>query len=90
MTTEIKRCEVKRVKRSVIEGKLLAALESDSGQVAIIATEQDLRDMHAALCGYKLSVTRGKTISWEAHERRCKELAQDIKQLLDQAFPQST
>ena len=79
---------IERVNRTIIENKLLAALESDSGQVAILATEQDLKDLHAALCGYKLSEQTGNLISWAAYEQRRKDLAADIKMLLDSAFPQ--
>lgn len=78
--------KIEYVPKSVIENRLLVALEEDSSKVAILASEQDLLDMHAALCGYKLSVTRGNLVDWSEHECRCRELAKGIKQLLDSAF----
>lgn len=54
--------------------------------VALLADKQDLEDLHAALCGYKLGDRVGDTLSWEAHERRCENLAARIKQVLAEAF----
>lgn len=80
--------KVELTSRQVIEHKLLTALE-DGGTVAILASEQDLQDMIAALYGYKLGVTDGNILSWQAHNDRCKNLAEGLEQLLKEAFPKS-
>ena len=80
------KCVVEKTTRSVIEHKLLTAL-NDENKVAILATEQDLKDLHAALCGYARGERKGEILTWEAWMKRCKSLAQDIQQLLDEAFP---
>jgi len=79
-------CSVKKTSRQVIERKLLTAL-GDESSVAILATKQDLEDMIASLYGYKLAITKGNIVSWEAHNNRCKSLADDLSQLLREAFP---
>lgn len=79
-------CSVERTSRSVIEKKLLAALD-DGDKVAILASKQDLEDMIAALCGYELAEQHGKVLSWESYRRRCKSLSDDMTQLLHEAFP---
>jgi hypothetical protein len=85
--SEKTKCTVERTSRSVIEHKLLAALDDDSGRVAILATKQDLEDMIAALYGYELAERKGNVLTWEAHVKRRKELADDMSQLLKEAFP---
>jgi hypothetical protein len=80
------KCTVELTSRSVIERKLLAAI-NDESKVAILATKQDLEDMIAALYGYELAVTRGNVLSWQAHVERRKSLARDMEQLLKEAFP---
>ena len=72
--------------RSVIEGKLLAALE-DGNTVAILLSKQDCDDMHAALCGYAIGETKGGILTWQAFVDRCKNLAEGIDQLRKEAFP---
>lgn len=79
-------CLVERTHRSVIEHKLLTALDDES-KVAILATKQDLEDMIAALCGYEIGEMRGNVLTWEAHMKRRKDLADGMKQLLHEAFP---
>jgi len=58
--------------RQVIENKLLTALE-DGGTVAVLANKGDLEVMVAALRKYR--------------HRRAEQLAKDMQQLLDAAFP---
>jgi hypothetical protein len=77
---------VELTSRQVIERKLLTALE-DGNSVAILATKQDLEDMIAALCGYELGEWKGNVLSWEAHIKRRKNLAEGMTQLLREAFP---
>jgi hypothetical protein len=92
-----KPCSIERTSRSVIERKLLTALD-DETRVAILATKQDLEDMIAALYGYEIADVKlknknnpddytGAVISWENHLRRRRELADDMTQLLKEAFP---
>jgi len=78
---------VELTSRKVIEHKLLTALE-DGQSVAILATKQDLEDMIAALYGYQLGEWKGNKLSWEAHVKRRKNLAEGMSQLLREAFPQ--
>lgn len=76
--------------KQVIEKKLLAALD-ETDKVAILASKQDLEDMIAALRGYKRadwkSPLPSNVLSWEDHERRVKDLAAGMEQLLREAFP---
>lgn len=72
---------VDRVGREVIENKLLAALSED-GVVAILASEQDLSVMIAAL-EYAMLGNREQT-------RKARELAADMRKLKRSAFPQNT
>lgn len=78
--------EVCLTSRQVIENKLLTSLE-DGEQVAILASEQDLKDIIASLLGYELATRTGSILSWEDHIQRRQELASGLKQLLDSAFP---
>lgn len=71
--------------RSVIERKLLTALE-DGNTVAALFSKQDLKDIIAALYGYKLA-DRKVDLSWSEHDKRCKSLAEGMSQLLREAFP---
>lgn len=71
--------------RSVIEHKLLTALE-DENTVAVILSRQDLEDMIAALSGYELAERKENVLSWEAYLKRRKGLAESMKQLLREAF----
>lgn len=80
-----KPCSVERTTKQVIEHKLLAALD-DETKVAILASKQDLEDMIAALYGYELAERKGNVLSWEAHMKRRKELADGMSQLLKEAF----
>lgn len=75
-------CSVERTSRSVIEHKLLTALSGD--QVAILATKQDLEDLIVALTQYDFVKCLPR---WEAHKKRCKDLAEGMRQLLREAFP---
>lgn len=77
---------VELTSRQVIEHKLLTALE-DGQTVAILASEQDLQDMIAALYGYELAERKGNVLTWQAHNQRCKNLAEGLTQLLQEAFP---
>lgn len=79
-------CSVERTTRSVIEHKLLTALE-DENTVAALLSKQDIEDMIAALYGYELGERKGNVLSWEAHMKRRKELADSMSQLLREAFP---
>jgi hypothetical protein len=79
-------CSVERTHRSVIERKLLTALEDDN-TVAALLSKQDLEDMIAALYGYELGERKGNVLSWEAHMKRRKDLADSMSQLLREAFP---
>lgn len=72
--------------RRVIEHKILTALE-DRESVMILATKQDLEDLIAALYGYELGEWKGNVLSWEAHVKRRKNLAEGMSQLLREAFP---
>lgn len=78
-------CSVERTTKQVIEHKLLAALD-DETKVAILASKQDLEDMIAALYGYELVERKGNVLSWEAHMKRRKDLADGMSQLLREAF----
>ena len=82
-------CSVERTPKTVIEKKLLAALDDDD-KVAILASKQDLEDMIAALYGYKIGEREGNILSWESHMKRCKDLADGMSQLLREAFPPNT
>lgn len=79
-------CSVERTNRTVIEHKLLTSLE-DGNTVAALLSKQDLEDLIAALYGYVLSETKGNEISWEAHMKRRRILADGLSQLLREAFP---
>lgn len=76
-------CSVELTSRQVIEHKLLAALDDES-KVALLLTKQDLEDLIAALLDYE--VKRGLP-RWEPHKKRCKDLADGMRQLLREAFP---
>jgi hypothetical protein len=82
-------CVVERTRRSVIENKLLTALE-DNNTVAALFSKQDLEDIIAALHGYQLGKRTGNVLSWEAHLKRRKDLADGMSQLLREAFPTAT
>lgn len=71
-------CSVVPTSRSVIEGKLLDALSND-GCVAILASEDDLNVMIAAL-EYAMLGNHKQTIAARA-------LAKDMRQLRKEAFP---
>jgi hypothetical protein len=74
--------KVEYVHKSVIENKLLAALESNEGQVAILATKDDLETFLAAIqLGMMDRMADG------ALRIKMKGLHADIKQLLEKAFP---
>lgn len=75
-------CSVERTPRSVIECKLLTALE-DGSTVAVLASKQDLEDMIAALRGFRT----GNLLEWAAQKKRRKDLADGMSQLLGEAFP---
>lgn len=77
-------CSVERTQRTVIERKLLAALEGGR-TVAILASKQDLEDMIAALYG----VRTGNLLAWAAQKKRRKDLADGMSQLLREAFQRS-
>lgn len=69
-------CSVERTSRSVIERKLLTALE-DKNTVAALFSKQDLEDMVFAL---ELSSVSGP------RRMRCKNLEVGMRQLLREAF----
>ena len=71
-------CSVVPTSRSVIEGKLLDALSND-GCVAILASEEDLNVMIAAL-EYAMLGNRKQTVAARA-------LAIGMRQLRKEAFP---
>lgn len=79
-------CSVEMTSRQVIEHKLLTALD-DSNTVAALFSKQDLECIIAALYGHELGDRKGKVLSWEAHMKRRKELADSMSQLLREAFP---
>lgn len=79
-------CSVETTSRQVIEHKLLTALE-DGNTVAALLSKQDLEDLIAALYGYELAERKGNVLTWEAHMKRRKNLADDLSQLLREAFP---
>lgn len=70
-------CSVESTSRQVIEHKLLTALE-DGKTVAILATQNDLLTLLAALENYE-----GPS-DWR---QRCLDLASGMRQLLREAFP---
>jgi len=70
-------CSVEQTKRSVIEHKLLTALE-DGNTVAALFSKQDLEDMIAALLEQQPRPEQMK---------RRKDLAEGMQQLLREAFP---
>ena len=74
-----------RVEKQVIEKKLLAALD-DATKVAALFDAQDLRDLHAALCGYVLGERDQDKLTWEAYMQRRKKLAEGVKELAREAF----
>ena len=76
-----KPCTVVRTHRSVIEHKLLAALE-DKGSAACLFSECDLKDIINALYRIKPDEEKGQHL-------RQKDLADDMSQLLREAFPES-
>jgi len=65
-------CAVQSTSRQVIENKLLTALEDD-GVVAALLNKEDLEVMISALSKYR--------------HRRAEQLAKDMQQLRDAAFP---
>lgn len=71
-------CSVVPTSRSVIEGKLLDALSND-GCVAILASEDDLNVMIAAL-EYAMLGNHKQTVA-------ARDLAKDMRQLRKEAFP---
>ena len=73
-------CSVERTHRSVIERKLLTALEDDN-TVAALLSKRDLEDMIAALYGFE---DMGHSAP---RKKRCKDLADSMSQLLREAFP---
>lgn len=75
-----KKCEELRVSRQIIENQLLTALD-DKSKVAILASKEDLETLIAALLGYDIAERKGSVISWQKHVDRCKEFANDLKQL---------
>lgn len=77
--------KVEKTSRSVIERKLLTALNDDT-KVACLFTKQDLEDMIAALYGYEIGKRSGKVLTWLAHRERVKDLAKGMEQLLKEAF----
>ena len=79
-------CSVERTPKSVIEKKLLAALDDDD-KVAILASKQDLEDMVTALYGLESHKVKMDFHSWCAHKNRCEYLAAGMSQLLREAFP---
>lgn len=74
-------CSVERTSRSVIEHKLLTALEDDN-TVAALLSKQDLEDMIFALC-------RSAAINdWDKKRvQRCHDLRDGMQQLMREAFP---
>jgi hypothetical protein len=74
------KCTIKPTSRTVIENKLLARLE-EKGTVAILANEQDLHLMIAALGVY------AKTTYSEALRQKALEMAADFEKLHSAAFP---
>lgn len=76
-------CSVERAPRSVIEHKLLTALEDDNC-VAALLSKRDLEDMIAALYGFEDMGHDGP------RKKRCKELADSMSQLRREAFPPNT
>ena len=73
-------CSVERTHRSVIEHKLLTALE-DENCVAALLSKRDLDDMISALYGFEdMGHDRPR-------KKRCKELADSMSQLRREAFP---
>lgn len=77
-------CSVERTSRSVIEHKLLTALD-DKDKVAILATKQDLKDIIFALTVLARSFAAEK--KEPRREARYKDLAAGMRQLLSEAFP---
>jgi len=74
-------CSVERTTRSVIERKLLTALEDDN-TVAALLSKQDLEDMIFALC-------RSAALNdWDKKRvQRCHDLRDCMQQLMREAFP---
>lgn len=77
---------MERTSRTVIEHKLLTALE-DENTVAALLSKQDLETLIASLYGYEIAERRGMILDWSEHVKRCKSLADDLSQLLREAFP---
>ena len=83
MSEEMK---IVRATRTVIEGKLLAALESDSGQVAALFTKRDLEDLLAGLTdAIKYNASR-PLLRISEQTLRIQSLRDDLKLLLKTAF----
>ena len=75
-------CTVQRVSRQVIEHRLLTALEE--GGVAAILSEQNLEDLINAC------EERADRYARQPKGVRCQHLADDMKQLMCEAFPPKT
>lgn len=73
---------IEKTSRTVIENKLLTALE-DKGTVAILASEQDLKDIIDCL---REQTPHGTSHSVKEFWTRCKNLADGFEQLLKSAF----
>jgi hypothetical protein len=75
---------VVKTSRSVIEKKLLTALE-DGNTVAVLLSKQDLDDLIASLRDYELSDI-GDWKDWRVYLKRCSDIADSLEQLHKEAF----
>lgn len=86
--TEPAELTVERVRRAVLEGKILEVLE-DRDTVALLATQQDLEDIMLALAFY--AAERDATgMAVRARAVRCRALADDLLRLNHEAFGQTS
>lgn len=72
--------------RTVIENKLLAALNDDSSKVAALLTEQDVSDLIHGLEGYMETRTAGVPPTDGTQFMRILSLHTDLKTLRETAF----
>jgi hypothetical protein len=79
--------KIEHAPKSVIERKLLAALD-DQTKVAILCTEQDLQDIIAALDIYGNNMGCLRSMEATKTAERVAEFAKGLRELKQAAFPQ--
>jgi len=77
--------KIEHTVKSVIESKLLAALD-DKTKVAILCTEQDLEDLISALTTYAQRIGCLRSMEATKTADRCQEFAKGLQELKTAAF----